>query len=168
MPTPLYFGPYNDPGDSTGKHHWDHPHDPDCHNPALTILSTINPDRSKTLNIAVAIRNSDPVNGFPDVVVKLYAAASGLLNSVDDVTMLAGLVLNNTPTTQLPTPWPPQAIGPFSSAADNVVVLPGSVSWLVPAYASGFIVIATLESTSANQFPAPDYTQDPSTGIWLG
>ena len=168
MPTPLYFGPFNDPGDSTGKHHWDHPHDPDCHNPALSIIGTTNPDKSKTLNIAVSIRNSDPNFGYNDVVVKLYAAASGLLNSVEDVTMLAGLVLNNTPTTQLSTPWLPQTIGPYLSVAGNVVVLPGSVSWVVPAYANGFIVIATLESTSASQFPATNYTQDPSIGIWLG
>jgi hypothetical protein len=165
MSTPLYFGPYNDPGDSLGKFHWDLPHDPDCHNPALAISSTTNLDQSKTISITVSLRNSDQNNQYSGIIVNLYAAVSGLLNSIADVTTLAGMVLSNTGTTIItPAAWTPQTVDVYSSTQDNAVVL-GPVSWTVPAYANGFIVIATLDAT---QHPTAQYTQDPSIGIWLG
>jgi hypothetical protein len=168
MATPLYFGPYNDPGDSQNLHHWDVGHDPDCHNPALTIGSTINPDQSKTISIQVSIRNIDQNNQYTDVIINLYAAVSGLLNSIADVTTLAGMVLTNPLTTGITPPaWTPQTVRPYSATVDNVVVL-GPVSWTVPAYANGFIVIATLDSNNANEHPTAQYTQDPAIGIWLG
>lgn len=167
MATPLYFGPYNDPGDSQDLHHWDVGHDPDCHNPALTVIPGTNADQSISLSIWLAVRNNSTVVSANDVAINLYAAASGLLDEVADVNDLAVMLLNNAGITQIGQ-WQNQTIPAHSALQDNVWTPGGPINWNVPAYANGFILMATLQSLAGGQFPAPAYSQDPSVGLWLG
>ena len=167
MPTPLYFGPYNDVSDSQGLHHWDLGHDPDTHNPAFTVVKTTNANLSTTLNITLAVRNSATTPSATDVSITLYAAASGLLDEVADVNALTAMLLSNATTTQIGQ-WQNQTIPAHSPLTDNVWSPGGPVSWNVPPYADGFLLVATLQSLAGGQFPSGPYSQDPSTGLWLG
>lgn len=169
MPTPLYFGPYNDPGDSHAVplHHWEAGHDSDCHNPAFTVIPATNADQSISLTIWLAVRNNSTVVSANDVEINLYAAASGLLDQIADVDELAVMLLTNAATTRIGQ-WQNQTIPPRSALVDNVWTPGAAVNWNVPAYANGFILMATLQSLASGQFPAPAYSQDPSVGLWLG
>ncbi len=159
----LYFGPNNDPGDSSGTHHWQYPHDPDFHNPAFTITRVGN-----NLSIAFAVRNRDTVVHRLDVV-NLYAAACGILASATDVNTLASMVISAGVTINS---WsalsvPPPDVPPINSVADTFWS-PPATAWTIPAFANGFIVIATLQCAATGQAPHADYASDPSVGIWLG
>ena len=170
MAISVYFGPYNDPGDSSASptHHWDWPHAPDCHNPALTITRTSNLDQSVSLSIALAVRNHTTATVNADFV-KVFAAACGLLNSPDDVNLLAGTVINNSTPIHI---WSiglgdTIAIPPYTDVQDTFWSPPtGAVAWTVPPYANGFIVIAAL--LTSGQSVQNDYIRDPSVAIWLG
>jgi hypothetical protein len=175
----LYFGPYNDPGDThtpTPLHHWEAGHDPDCHNAAFTV------DRSlQVLTITLAVRNRD-VNPSPsDLVVTLYAAACGLFGTLPDVSSLISRILANG----LPDPssnpdgvstyvneWSTRNgnapfVPAFSSTTDTPW-LSNQESWTVPAFSSSVILVATLSTATGSQSPSGPYTQDPCVGIWLG
>ena|ERR1700690_347583 len=160
----LYFGPNNDPGDHSGPHHWQYPHDPDFHNPAFTITRAAN-----VVSITFAIRNRDTVAHTLDSV-NLYAAACGLLTSASDVNTLANMVVTTTP---LGT-WPnlggqSMSVPPINSVVDTFWSPTGAaITWTVPAFANGFIIIAALQCAATGQSPQPNYASDPSVGIWLG
>jgi len=169
MTISLYFGPYNDPGDTSGTHHWDFPHAPDFHNPALTVTPTTNADQSVGLSIALAVRNITTVAVTADFV-KLYAAACGLLNSASDVNQLAGTILSNMGGSPIGS-WSvglgnTMDVPPHSLIADDIWSPPGLVTWTVPPYASGFILVAVLQAPG--QDVQTNYTADPSVAIWLG
>jgi len=162
----LYFGPNNDPGDHSLAHHWQYPHDPDFHNPAFTITRAGN-----VVTITFAIRNRDTVAHTLNSV-NLYAAACGLLTSATDVNTLANMVIASPALVT----WPnlggqSMLVQPNTSVVDTFWSPTGpAITWTIPAFANGFIIIATLQCSSTNpvQLPQPDCASDPSVGIWLG
>ena len=170
MTISLYFGPYNDPGEAS-THHWEYPHAPDCHNPALTIARTTNPDQSVTVNVSLAVRSNNTLLPIDADFVKLYAAACGLLNSNDDVNQLASTIITNMGTAPIHT-WSAglgdsMTVPPRSVVQDNFwTPASGPVIWTVPPYASGFIIMAILQCQG--QVVQNNYTADPSVAIWLG
>ncbi len=164
MTISLYYGPYNDPGDTGGAHHWDFPHAPDFHNAAFTVSRTTNPDQSVGLSVNLAVRNITPGIVTADFV-KVYAAACGLLNTATDVNQLAATVLTNMSLVPLAS-WFSVDVPPRSLIADDFWSPPGPVTWTVPPYASGFVLIAVLQA--GTQTVQNNYTGDPSVAIWLG
>jgi|GEM_PF-1817339 len=174
----LYFGPYNDPGDthSPPLHHWDSNHDPDCHNAALTV------DRAgQVLNVTLALRNRGSDPSPSDLVVTLYAAACGLFGAVTDVNGLAQRILRNGAPNPADNPdgistllqeWgsgtgTTPSVAPFNQSFDAPWVS-DVVQWVVPAYSCSFILIATLFTAAGAQQPFGAYTQDPCVAVWLG
>ena len=167
----LYFGPNNDPGDTSGTRHWQYPHAPDFHNPAFTINSTVDPITNiVALDIDFAIRSRDTVNSHTMDNVRLYVAACGILNTVDDVNALVNLVVSLGAAHEWPDLFGQSMDVPKHNAVSDAYWSPPNAPyhWVVPAYAPGFIVIATLTCTALGQSPQSDYASDPSVGIWLG
>ncbi len=176
----LYFGPYNDPGDTNLLFHWKGGHDPDCHNPAFTVDRT-----GQSISIVLALRNRRIADTPSGVLVNLYAAACGLFSSVTDVNDLVGRVLANGGKVASANPdlvstylqeWSglPQDnnepfVPPFQSGSDN----PWSsevITWSVPAFTNSYVLVATVSSSSYGVGPDPlnPYTQDPCVAVWLG
>jgi hypothetical protein len=168
----LYFGPYNDPGDTQTFHHWDPNHDPDCHNSAFTV------DRvGQLLNITLAVRNRDTSDSPNDVLVTLYAAVCGLFGAVTDVNALVQRILRNgdpdpinnqDKVTTYVREWAPGTPVPaFKPTFDDPLIL-DSVQWSIPAYSNSVILVATLSSATGGQQAGLNYTQDPCVAVWLG
>ena len=165
MTISLYYGPYNDPLDANNTHHWDFPHAPDFHNAALTITPTQNAIHGVDLSITLAVRNTTTSIVTADFV-KVYAAACGILNTAADVNQLAGTILTNMAATPL-NQWFLVDVPGMQAIADVFWSPPtGPMLWTVPPYASGFIIIATLQA--GTQQVQNDYVGDPSVAIWLG
>ena len=164
MTISLYYGPYNDPLDANNTHHWDLPHAPDFHNAALTVTPTPNAVHGVDLSITLDVRNITSSIVTADFV-KVYAAACGMLNTADDVNQLAFTVLTNMAATPI-AQWPLVDVPGKLAIADVSWSAPGPILWTVPPYASGFIIIATLQAGS--QQVQSDYVGDPSVAIWLG
>src|SRR5664279_605502 len=64
---PVYLGPYNDPVDATGMHHWDTPHAPDWRNAAITAVIS-----GGSIYINVAVENLDSSDSLGNIIT-LYA-----------------------------------------------------------------------------------------------
>lgn len=172
----LYFGPYNDPGDTQLRHHWDANHDPDCHNASFIVDRT-----GQRLDIRLAIRNRGSNASPGDLVVTAYAAACGLFAAVPDVTALVRRVLlNGSPNPSDNEDQVSTYLRRWSVASGNVAVVPAynpaldtpwiseSVPWMIPAYSSSFVLVATLSSASGGLLPTSAYTQDPCVAVCLG
>jgi hypothetical protein len=174
----LYFGPYNDPGDTQTPplHHWEPNHDADCHNAAFTV------DRvGQVLTVTLAVRNRGTEPSPSDLVVTLYAAACGLFGAVTDVNgLVQRIMLNGSPDSSVnpdgvsthvhewgPSTGTTPAVAPFNATLDNAWFSSG-VQWVVPAYSSSFILVATLFTAAGMQQPIGVYAQDPCVAIWLG
>jgi hypothetical protein len=177
MPSNIYFGPYNDPGDTHVLHHWEPNHDSDCHNPAIIVDRAPN---SWTMNISIFLRNR-PTTGPNDIVtpddvsVKLYAAACGLFLAVPDVEDIVNRLLQGQGGVQPIKKWDVDhenapAVPPYNLGLDTP--WPSEpVPWNVPPYTSSLIVVATLQTVSGHQAPVGavgTFTRDPCVAVWLG
>lgn len=172
----LYFGPYNDPGDTHNLHHWEVNHDPDCHNPAFTVERNV-----QALSISLSLRNRGAAASPNDLVVTLYAAACGLFGAVTDVNALVQRILLNG----LPNPGDNQDnistyVQEWGASTGNTPDVPAfnpvldtpwvsnSVQWSIPAYSNSVILVATLVTATGGQQPQGSYTTDPCVAVWLG
>jgi len=169
---PIYMGPYNDPLDATGKHHWDTPHAPDCRNPALQVSITTDIHGVKTFHIDLAVRNSDPTASAGNFVV-LYGACR--------TTQFARPAKVDTYiSNSIFTLSPPMLAGPFNSVTIPGRVSLGDVPWVPP---TGtvlwtpapfeettrpyiFVIVATVAPGAA--FTPADSTVDAQVAVWVG
>jgi hypothetical protein len=167
----LYFGPYNDPGNSVTKHHWDTPHGPDCCNPALSVVRH---DKNAIVNLAVRYTGSQPSPG--DVVVTLYAfGRKALFNNLGEVDQyVQNMITHSAHTLVPPSPWQFQIVPARSSLTDNYWS-PGAIAWHIsPGNATLLVVVATVQSASLGQQPSmmvppvPPPTQEACVGVWIG
>lgn len=175
MASLIYFGPYNDPGDTQGKHHWDNAHDSDCHNPAIVV------DRapgSWTINVTLFLRNR-PLGGNIDIEspddlsVRLYAAACGLFTTVVEAEGIVSRLLAGEGGVQPLKKWDPDhgntPIVPAYNLGLDQPWQSEKISWTVPPYTSSVILVATLQTTQGQQSPeAPHFAQSPCAAVWLG
>lgn len=161
----LYLGPYNDPIDSTGHHHWDTPHAPDCHNPAFTVVRA-----GPVVQIGFGVRNTGTTASPDDVTINLYAATRGkpFASMADVDTFVHNLLAAGAPIA--PSPWQNQEVPERSRRLDTFWSPPGGpVTWNLPPGARFVVVVATVQSLSLGQMPSlPNTpTQDACVGVWV-
>lgn len=159
----IYLGPYNDPLDATGKHHWDTPHAPDCRNPAISVVIA-----SGILSIDVAVQNTD-VNPSLGNTVTLYGAfrTRTFNRPVDVDSYITKLIFGAaTPPILSPSPWTNQTIPGRMSLGDNPWRPPtGTVLWSPSSSSSQsiFVIVLTVQSVVST-----NATQNPLVGVWVG
>jgi len=161
---PVYLGPYNDPLDALGKHHWDSPHAPDWRNAAITATRM-----GDAFNIDVAVQNSDLSDAL-GFAITLYAAfRTRPFDTPADVdTYITKSVFKTAShSTVAPSPWLNQTIPARTSLGDHPWRPPtGTVIWTpstTPPASAIFVIVLTVQSvTPANA------TQDPFVAVWVG
>lgn len=162
----LYFGPYNDPIDSSGHHHWDTPHAPDCHNPAFTVRRT-----GLIVRIAFCVRNTGTTASPNDVTINLYTATrnKAFASTADVDIFVQNLLAVGAPIA--PSPWQNQIVPGRSRLSDTPWSPPGGIiTWSVPPGTRFVVLVATVQSLSLGQMPSlPNTpTQDACVGVWVG
>jgi hypothetical protein len=170
MPTSnLYFGPYNDPGGSTGKKHWEAAHDVDCQNPAFIVRKNLT-----TYTIKIAVRNINTSASPTDVSVSVYGIKVPSSMSLSKIDTWAGQLAAGTLASQVPggtqTTFSiaPNNIPQYSSSTDFPWVA-GPISW-GPSGAKGIILVAKLTCPTWGLLPTPGLaaTVDPCIAVWVG
>ncbi len=170
---PIYMGPYNDPLDATGKHHWDTPHAPDCRNPSLQVSITTDGLGTKTFHIDLSVRNSDATASTGNFVVLYGAYRTAPFASPPKVDkFIFNSILN--------VAAPPILAGPFNSVTITGRVSLGDAPWVPPTgtvlwtpappdettQPYVFVIVATVAPGAT--FLPTDSTVDAQVAVWVG
>lgn len=161
---PIYLGPYNDPVDTNGTHHWDLFHAPDCRNSAIMVTRSGN-----TFNIDVAVANSDSVDS-PASTITLYAAfrTRKFAHPSDVDTYISQSIFGaSVPPVVSPSPWTNQTVPGRTSLGDNSWHPPtGTIMWapsLNPPLNAIFVFVLTVQGVIPN-----NATQTSQVAVWVG
>jgi hypothetical protein len=161
---PVYLGPYNDPLDVTGVHHWNDPHAPDCRNAAISVAKS-----GGTLSINVAVQNSDASDSLGNVITLYGAFRTRLFNKPADVDLfITRSVFGAAVPPLLATPWLNQTIPGRTSLGDKPWrPSTGTIIWTPstspPPPPPIFVIVLTVQSV----IPA-NATQHPLVAVWVG
>ena len=160
MSSLVYFGPYNDPLDSTGQRHSNTPHGPDCRNPALSVSIG---GGSFTIGLAVQNGGTVPSTGNIITVYGAHRTRPFATPADVDVYIARSIFGAAAPPILAPSPWLNQTIpgrvSPWRPPG-------GSILWtpvVPPTPRSIYVIVATLQSmTSAAA------TQNACVAVWVG
>ena len=145
---PVYLGPYNDPIDTNGTHHWDTPHAPDCRNSAISVVRS-----GGSFNISISVENSDRTKKFK------------IPSDID--TYVAGSIFGaSAPPMISPSPWTNQTVPKRTSLGDNPWRPAGAIVW-TPTIAPPSNAIIVVVLTLAGVTPA-NATRSSQVAVWVG
>jgi len=172
----IYMGPYNDPLDPTGKHHWDTPHAPDCRNPSLCVSISVGSGGHKTFHIDLTVRNADPVD-HAGYIIKLFGSYKGspFSNSTQVDTFISTRMISPPPPvapTLIAGPWTGQTIPRRGGLGDNPWRPPsGNFDWTPspPNEATTFYVFVIAATVAeVDPFSPPTPTRNAQVAVWVG
>ncbi len=161
---PVYLGPYNDPVDTTGMHHWDTPHAPDCRNAAISVTKA-----GGTFTIGIAVENSDSFDSLGNLVT-LYAAyrTRPFARPSDVDTYVTRSIFGAAaPPVLMPSPWAGQTIPGRTSLGDNPWRPPGGPIIWTPSIAPPSNAIVVVVVTVQGVVPT-NATQSSQVAVWVG
>lgn len=161
---PVYLGPYNDPVDTTGMHHWDTPHAPDCRNAAICVTRS-----GSSFTISIAVENSSSLDSTGNLIT-LYAAyrTRPFARPSDVDTYITRSIFGAAvPPVLAPSPWSNQTIFGRNNLGDNPWRPPsGSIIWtpsLPPPSNAIIVVVLTVQGVTPT-----NPTQNSQVAVWVG
>jgi len=160
---PVYLGPYNDPLDANGTHHWDNPHAPDWRNAAISVSRS-----GGTFSIDVAVQNADVAASLGNTIT-LYG--SFRTRSFADSDAVEGYVTRSifgaaVPPVLTPAPWLGQTIPGRTSLGDRPWRPPtGTVLWTPssPPSNAKFVIVLTVQAVTPD-----NSTRNSLVAVWVG
>lgn len=176
MPGLIYMGPYNDPLDSTDKHHWDTPHGADCSNPSLCVSITVDTGGHKTFHIDLSVRNADPVD-HSGYIIKVFGNYRTVpFVSYSQVDTFISMKMISPPAPAVPTliagPWTGQTIPRRGGLGDNRWRPPtGIFGWTpkpVNEATTAYIFVIAATVSEVDPFSPANSTRSAQVAVWVG
>ena len=160
---PVYLGPYNDPIDTNGTHHWDTPHAPDCRNSAISVVRS-----GGSFNISISVENSDPADSTGNTITlyALYRTKKFKIPSDIDTYVAGSIFGASAPPIISPSPWTNQTVPKRTSLGDNPWRPAGAIVW-TPTIAPPSNAIIVVVLTLAGVTPA-NATRSSQVAVWVG